>query len=314
MFPEWAVDCVAKETDRIDHNSALDKLFPKNEAEEIYVSRAVVELFKENRHLGASFFFKRGEPGRWNDTKLFPTFIRQLMRVLPELIAVVRKTLQDDPDIAFKSLKEQFHKLLLQSPLSLNQLDQQPPTVVIVIDALDECEDGKNHLASGISDPSARDITLFLKTRLSKTRPAQALSPGWPGYNAVQALVTSSVPYFSAAVRPADVLISDSNRLLNIDSESPDEEIEVNTNRSMCDDSDIESIFSTGSTSSSQSSQSESTPIAISKLANLLMNDRELTLLYPIAISRVGPVRFQTQRKLDKFERSILSIISIYSA
>lgn len=166
------------------------------------------------------------------------------------------------------------------------------------------------------SDPGARDITLFLKTRLSKIRTAQGLSPGWPGDTAVQALVTSSVPYFSAAVRvcravgnprldpwivspkslnrsvkknlPADVLISDSNRLLNIDSESPDGEIEVYTNSSMCDDSDIESIFSTGSTSSSQSSQSESTPIAISGLANLLMNNCELTLRYPMAISRVG--------------------------
>jgi hypothetical protein len=39
-----------------------------------------------------------------------------------------------------KSPKEQFEKLLLQPLLDLSQLDQQPPTAVIVIDALDECE------------------------------------------------------------------------------------------------------------------------------------------------------------------------------
>lgn len=188
MFPEWAVDRVAKETDRIDRNSAFDKLFPENEAEYNLLmnqhederltgtrtellrqindwafspqgkclfwlrgmpgagksteSRTVVELFKENRHLAASFFFER-QTWPMECHQAF-TFIRQLMRRLPELIAVVRKTLHDDPDIAFKSLKEQFHKLLLQSLLSLNQLDQQPPTVVIVIDALDECEGDSN--------------------------------------------------------------------------------------------------------------------------------------------------------------------------
>jgi hypothetical protein len=52
----------------------------------------------------------------------------------------VQKTLHDDPDIASKSLKDQFEKLLLQPLLNLNQPSPQLRTAVIVIDALDECE------------------------------------------------------------------------------------------------------------------------------------------------------------------------------
>lgn len=52
----------------------------------------------------------------------------------------VQKTLHYDPDIASKSLREQFEKLLLQPLLNLDKLGRQPQTAVIVIDALDECE------------------------------------------------------------------------------------------------------------------------------------------------------------------------------
>jgi hypothetical protein len=52
----------------------------------------------------------------------------------------VQKALDNDPDIASKSLREQFEKLLLQPLLGLDQRDELPQNTVIVIDALDECE------------------------------------------------------------------------------------------------------------------------------------------------------------------------------
>jgi hypothetical protein len=54
--------------------------------------------------------------------------------------SIIQKALHEDPDIASKSLREQFEKLLLQPLLDLDQLGRQLQTVVIVIDALDECE------------------------------------------------------------------------------------------------------------------------------------------------------------------------------
>jgi hypothetical protein len=104
------------------------------------ISRTVAGSLKETKQLGASFFFKRGEEDRGNMKKFFPTIIRQLMLHIFELRFGVQKTLDHDPDIASKSLREQFDKLLLQPLLNLDQIGRQPQTTVIVIDALDECE------------------------------------------------------------------------------------------------------------------------------------------------------------------------------
>ncbi|THC94020.1 hypothetical protein EYZ11_006492 [Aspergillus tanneri] len=104
------------------------------------ISRTVAKSFKRDKLLGACFFFKRGEGDRGNAMKFFPTITRQLLLRLPRLIPGVRKAAQDDPDIATKSLKEQFDKLLLQPLLGLKRSDRQITTMVIVIDGLDECE------------------------------------------------------------------------------------------------------------------------------------------------------------------------------
>lgn len=104
------------------------------------ISRTVAKSLQYTNHLGASFFFKRGEEDRGNAKKFFSTLTKQLMLRIPELRSGVQKALDHDPDIASKSLREQFEKLLLEPLLQLNQLDRQPQTAVIVIDALDECE------------------------------------------------------------------------------------------------------------------------------------------------------------------------------
>ncbi|RJE17766.1 NACHT domain protein [Aspergillus sclerotialis] len=104
------------------------------------ISRTTAKSFKEAKLLGASFFFKRGEGDRGNAMKLFSTITRQLVLSLPQLIPGVQKALDDDPDVVDKSLKEQFEKLLLQPLLSLESSYLRTPTLVIVIDALDECE------------------------------------------------------------------------------------------------------------------------------------------------------------------------------
>ncbi|KAL6233820.1 hypothetical protein BDW75DRAFT_182272 [Aspergillus navahoensis] len=104
------------------------------------ISRTVARSLKDTNCLGASFFFKRGEGGRGNAKKFFPTLTKQLMLWSSELRSGVQNALYNDPDIMSKSLKEQFEKLLLQPLLTLNQLDSQSKTAVIVVDALDECK------------------------------------------------------------------------------------------------------------------------------------------------------------------------------
>ncbi|KAE8132421.1 hypothetical protein BDV38DRAFT_210749 [Aspergillus pseudotamarii] len=84
------------------------------------ISRTVARSLRDTNNLGASFFFKRGDGDRGNAKKFFPTLTRQLMLWNSELRFGVQKTLNHDPDITSKSLREQFEKLLLQPLLRLD--------------------------------------------------------------------------------------------------------------------------------------------------------------------------------------------------
>jgi hypothetical protein len=106
------------------------------------ISRTITSHLKGKKSLGASFFFKRGEEDRGNAKRLFPTLIQQLATSIPQLTHSIQKAIEDDPYISEKALGEQFDKLLLQ-PLLHVDLDQTA-TMVIVIDALDECESEEN--------------------------------------------------------------------------------------------------------------------------------------------------------------------------
>lgn len=132
------------------------------------IARTVAKSFKQTKILGASFFFKRGEGDRGNAAKLFPTIARQLVVSLPQLIPAIQKAINDDPALVAKSLKEQFDKLLLL--LSLEHSTKQIPTMVIVIDALDECEEDNDirvilQVLSRLRELSAVYIRIFLTSR-----------------------------------------------------------------------------------------------------------------------------------------------------
>ncbi|KAL2803394.1 putative wd40 protein [Aspergillus granulosus] len=107
------------------------------------ISRTIASLLKEKGLLGASFFFKRGEEDRSSGKKLFPTLVSQLVNSIPQLRPFIQEAIKDDPQISEKVLGEQFKKLLLQPLLKMEDelaATTTTTTRVIVIDALDECE------------------------------------------------------------------------------------------------------------------------------------------------------------------------------
>ena len=103
------------------------------------ISQTVAWMFKEQGQLGASFFFKRGEGDRGNAKRFFSTITRQLVTAIPHLTHAVSNAIDNHPDISTKSLKEQFDKLLLQPFSGLSQ-NQHTTNILVVIDALDECD------------------------------------------------------------------------------------------------------------------------------------------------------------------------------
>ncbi|KAI3055665.1 hypothetical protein CBS147353_11284 [Aspergillus niger] len=105
------------------------------------IARTVAQSFEAKGQLGASFFFKRGEPDRCNAKRLIPTITKELIKQNKDLASGVLKAIEQDPQIAAKDVTEQFNKLLLEPLKSVAMY--QSRTLVIVIDALDECENNK---------------------------------------------------------------------------------------------------------------------------------------------------------------------------
>ncbi|KAJ4401662.1 hypothetical protein N0V85_005470 [Neurospora sp. IMI 360204] len=105
------------------------------------ISRTVARKLAESGALGASFFFKRGEVDRDRAARFFTTIASQLVRQLPALAQHMREVIETDPDIGERFLTVQFERLILQ-PLKRLDHDRRisSKTVVIVIDALDECD------------------------------------------------------------------------------------------------------------------------------------------------------------------------------
>ncbi|KAJ0133904.1 NADH-dependent flavin oxidoreductase nadA [Fusarium oxysporum f. sp. albedinis] len=104
------------------------------------IARTIAHSRSQRGDLGASFFFKRGEMDRGSLNKLMSTLAHQLALSIPGIALLIKKTLDANPAIVGKSIKEQFEKLI-QEPLSKAAATvTTPSSVVMVIDALDECD------------------------------------------------------------------------------------------------------------------------------------------------------------------------------
>ncbi|KAL7952087.1 WD40-repeat-containing domain protein [Trichoderma barbatum] len=103
------------------------------------ISRTVAQSFADRGILGASFFFKRGEADRGNMALFFPTIASQLVQTFPQIAPHIRSAVEASPTIHDKSIKEQFDKLIAD-PVKEASGYSELPTIMVVADALDECD------------------------------------------------------------------------------------------------------------------------------------------------------------------------------
>ena len=134
------------------------------------ISRTVAQSFAENRQLGASFFFKRGEGERGNASRFFTTITLHLVDRMPALGPHVRSAIDEEPKISEKSLEQQFKKLILGPLLKTRQDSKEILTLVIVVDALDECEQEGHiktilHLLPQAGNLQSVRLRIFLTSR-----------------------------------------------------------------------------------------------------------------------------------------------------
>lgn len=157
------------------------------------ISRTVANQLKAKGFLGATFFFKRGEEDRGNAKCLFPTLTDQLIRMIPQLVPTVRRTVEDDPNISEKALREQFEKLILEPLCAINQ--RHVTTMIVIIDALDECdrEDDIRILLRLL--PQVQKANSVQLRFLLTSRPELAIRLGFKGIaNDHQYLILHEVP------------------------------------------------------------------------------------------------------------------------
>ncbi|EGO01134.1 hypothetical protein SERLA73DRAFT_105666 [Serpula lacrymans var. lacrymans S7.3] len=113
------------------------------------IAQSVAEWCARERRLAASFFFFRGTGNRDNISHLIPTLTFQLSTCIKTIKPLIENALVEEPFLTHRdtSLSYQFDKLIMAPMLSharststQNGVVQKP--MVIVIDALDECEIG----------------------------------------------------------------------------------------------------------------------------------------------------------------------------
>ncbi|KAI3572253.1 hypothetical protein IWW34DRAFT_892462, partial [Fusarium oxysporum f. sp. albedinis] len=104
------------------------------------ISRTVARSRSNHGDLGASFFFKRGETDRGNLTKFVPTVARRLAWSTPGVAPFIKSAVDADSAIVDKAVREQFEKLIREPLSKATAMPSSRPSIVIVIDALDECE------------------------------------------------------------------------------------------------------------------------------------------------------------------------------
>ncbi|EGU72230.1 hypothetical protein FOXB_17261, partial [Fusarium oxysporum f. sp. conglutinans Fo5176] len=191
------------------------------------ISRTVARSRSEQGDLGASFFFKRGETDRGNLAKFVSTLARQLALSIPVVAPFIKKVIDSDPAIVDKTVREQFEKLVREPLSKAAATPSTRSSVVIVIDALDECESGADiklllqlfsnarsmgplrvrvFVTSRPELPSTieHDITVFLRHEFANIRKnfndlaeeELKLPVHWPGEPNLRKLTMAAAPLF----------------------------------------------------------------------------------------------------------------------
>ena len=136
------------------------------------IAKTVAERLFVDGLLGASFFCSRDSEDRRNLQLIFPTLATQLARKYIEFRSILTPLIRSDSNIAYESLYNQMKKLIVE-PLNRSSI-----STVIIIDALDECEDDES--ASAILSVLGRLVPKIPRVKFFLTgRPESRISVGF---------------------------------------------------------------------------------------------------------------------------------------
>jgi hypothetical protein len=108
------------------------------------IARTIARRYFGQKRLGASFFFSRGGGDVSHAGKSFTSFAAQLARKVPPIQRFISDAVTEQDDIANQSLRDQWRHLVFR-PLSRLEGSSSLSSYVLIVDALDEC-DNKDHI------------------------------------------------------------------------------------------------------------------------------------------------------------------------
>jgi hypothetical protein len=103
------------------------------------IARTVAREHYDIGRLAASFFFSRGGGDLAHADKFFLTIAAQLARTIPNLHSHISTSIRDHDNVSGLTLRDQWNDLIKKPLSKLGPGCRQSP-MLIVIDALDECE------------------------------------------------------------------------------------------------------------------------------------------------------------------------------
>ncbi|KAL4736602.1 hypothetical protein BDV11DRAFT_207472 [Aspergillus similis] len=173
------------------------------------ISKTISRRLKEQKALGATFFFKRGEEERGNAKRFFPTLVKQLAAHVPQLVPSIEEVLADDANISERVLREQFERLILRPLLEI----KESPSITMVVE--DDIKLILRLLPRVKARPDlpinlgfrgiANDYQDFIlhqipsESKLAQLRESRGLPPSWPGDKRMKHLIKQAVPLFISA-------------------------------------------------------------------------------------------------------------------
>jgi hypothetical protein len=104
------------------------------------ISRTIAHRYFGLHRLGASFFFSRGGGDVGNAGKFVTSIAVQLASNVPPFKRHVCEAIEERPNISSQPLRDQWHQLVLR-PLSKLDDSNSHESYILVVDALDECDD-----------------------------------------------------------------------------------------------------------------------------------------------------------------------------
>ena len=143
------------------------------------IARTVARRYYEEKRLGASFFFSRGGGDVGHAGGFVTSIAVQLASHVPSLQHYICEAITERCDIANQSLRDQWRQLILRPLSKLDSDSCQFSCILLVVDALDECDNENNVRTILDLLAEARSLKTFRLRSLITSRPEVPIRYGF---------------------------------------------------------------------------------------------------------------------------------------